>query len=136
MRKKVSKKSKRRLMIFGIPSAIMIVYFCVTFTSYIYMYFSLQSEKEVLNNNLYSLQEEKKNLKNEIVKLNDPNYIIRYAKEYYLYSTEGEYVIKLDEENKEEVNVEDNNSSIYVIAGIVIFSLGFIVLKKISKSKK
>ena len=41
------------------------------------------------------LKEEKK-LKSEVVKLQDNDYIARYAKEKYLYSTEGETIIRMD----------------------------------------
>ena len=75
--RKVTKKSKRRLLIFGIISVIAIGYFFVTLVSYSYSYISLKSEEINLNNELISLQEKKEFLKNEIVKLNDPEYVIR-----------------------------------------------------------
>ena len=133
-KKKITKKSKRRLMIFGIPSLLLVVYFCITFGSYIYDYSTLKKEEKNLNNQLYALQEEKKQLKNEIQMLNDPDYIIRYAKEKYLYSTEGEYVIKLSEDKNVEVDEEENTYIIYVILGISAFVLCVLFLKN-KKSK-
>ena len=41
------------------------------------------------------LKEEDK-LKSEVTKLQDSDYVARYAKEKYLYSTEGETIIRLD----------------------------------------
>lgn len=129
-KKKMTKKYKRRLVIFGIPSVLLIIYFCVTLISYAYNYTALLKEEKKLNNELNYLKEEKKNLKNEIQKLNDPDYIVRFAKEKYLYSTTGEYVLKIDE-TKEEIKEEDNNSYIlYGILGAVGFVLCLAFLKK------
>ncbi len=41
------------------------------------------------------LKEEEK-LKSEVIKLQDSDYVARYAKEKYLYSTDGETIIRLD----------------------------------------
>jgi len=47
---------------------------------------------------------ESKDLKNEINKLQDKDYVARYARENYLYTKDGEYVIKVDTEEKKEKN--------------------------------
>ena len=133
-KRKITKKSKMRLIIFGIPSLILIICFCITFISYIYNFSSLKKEEKNLNNELYALQEEKKLLKTEIQKLNDPNYIVRYAKEKYLYSTKGEYVIKLDEEKKVQVEEQEENYTVYIILGVSAALLTFLFLRK-KKSK-
>lgn len=129
-KKKITKKSKRRLMIFGITSLVLIVYFCITFVSYIYNFVSLKDEEKKLNDELYVLKEEKKQLKTEIQMLNDTDYIIRYAKEKYLYSTEGEYVIKLSEEKKVEMEEEKNSYGVYIILGTFAVILCFLFLKR------
>lgn len=41
------------------------------------------------------LKEEEK-LKSDVIKLQDSDYVARYAKEKYLYSTDGETIIRLD----------------------------------------
>ena len=123
--RKVTKKSKRRLLIFGIISVIAIGYFFVTLVSYSYSYISLKSEEINLNNELISLQEKKEFLKNEIVKLNDPEYVIRYAKENYLYSEDGEYVLMLEDDAVNEVN-QNNSNNIYYIIGTIVFLIIFI----------
>ena len=133
--RKVTKKSKRRLLIFGIISVIAIGYFFVTLVSYSYSYISLKSEEINLNNELISLQEKKEFLKNEIVKLNDPEYVIRYAKENYLYSEDGEYVLMLEDDAVNEVN-QNNNNNIYYIIGTIVFLIIILILsRKIEKSK-
>ena len=137
MKRKVSKKSKRRLMIFGIISILAIGYFFVTLISYTYSYLSLKKEEGKLKEELVSLQDEKANLKIEIQKLNDPEYVARYAKENFLYSSDGEYIIKID---PDEVEVEENvknDQVIYVmIGGIILFLIVLLILKKRKNSSK
>lgn len=136
-KRRISKKSKRRLVIFGIPSVMAILYFLVTFVGYIYSFTSLRNEEIKLKKELTALQEEKASLKIEIQKLNDPEYVARYAKEKYLYSKDGEYVLKIDtkEEKKEEITNKSNNK-LYIIGGGCILFLGvIIILKRKSNSK-
>lgn len=135
MKRKVSKKSKRRLMIFGILSIIAIGYFFVTLIGYTYNYISLKNEETNLKNQLVSLQDKKANLKIEIQKLNDPEYVVRYAKENYLYSEDGEIVLKI-ENNTPVINNVSNNTNYYLIIGIGIFIFLFIVIKMRKKEKK
>ena len=139
MKNRVSKKSKRRLMIFGILSVIAIFYFFVTLIGYTYSYISLKQEESKLKAELVALQDEKANLKIEIEKLNDPEYVARYAKENYLYSSDGEYVIKIDSKEVEQpVEVKDNQLLYIMIGELLLFAilLLFIRIKKKNSSKK
>lgn len=135
MKKKVSKASKRRLMIFGILSIMAIVYFFVTLFGYTYSYISLKKEENNLKNQLVFLQDKKANLKIEIQKLNDPEYVARYAKENYLYSADGEYVLKIDTTEDTEDNVVTNNNNIYYIIGIILFLICVLIFRRKKKEK-
>ena len=55
-------------------------------------------EKRSLEEKYASLIEEEKVLEKEVNKLQDPEYIAKYAREKYLYSADGEYIIKIVEE--------------------------------------
>ena len=135
MKRKVSKKSKRRLMIFGILSVVAIGYFFVFFIGYTYNYISLKNEEANLKNQLVSLQDKKANLKIEIQKLNDHEYVVRYAKENYLYSEDGEIVLKI-ENNTPVVNNVQNNNNYYLIIRIGILIFLVIIIKIRKKEKK
>ena len=135
MKKKVSKASKRRLMIFGILSIMAIVYFFVTLFGYTYSYISLKKEENNLKSQLVSLQDKKANLKIEIQKLNDPEYVARYAKENYLYSADGQYVLKIDTTEDTEDNVVTNNNNVYYIIGIILFLICVLIFRKKKKEK-
>lgn len=58
---------------------------------------AIKKEKAFLEEQLVLLKEEEKVLKNDIQKLEDPAYIARYAREKYLYSKDGEYIIRIPE---------------------------------------
>ena len=136
MKNRVSKKSKRRLMIFGILSIVAIFYFFVTLIGYTYSYISLKQEESKLKSELLALQDEKANLKIEIEKLNDPEYVARYAKENYLYSSDGEYVIKIDSKEIEQPVEVKNNQLLYImIGGLSLFAI-LILFDKIKKKNR
>ena len=130
MAKKVSRKSKRRLMTFGIISIFAIGYFCFTLIGYIYNYSKLKQEEAQLQNELLTLQDEKSALKLEIEKLKDPNYVIKYAKDKFLYSEENEYVIKINKtDNYVELEKSENNNIFIILFAIIIFVLLLLAFK-------
>jgi len=55
-------------------------------------------EKKDLEEKYASLVSEEELLEKEVNKLQDPEYIAKYAREKYLYSADGEYIIKIVEE--------------------------------------
>ena len=137
MAKKVSKQSKRRLIIFGIISIISIGYFCCTFIGYIYNYSNLRQEEVKLKEELTNLQDENKNLTLQIEKLKDPSYVIKYAKDKFMYSEENEYVIKINQNtNLVEAEVKDNNYVFTIILSIVIFASILLLIRLKSKNKR
>ncbi len=135
MAKRVPKASKRRLMLFGPLSLIVIAYFLFTLVSTGYRLISLATEEKQLKEKLVSLQAEEESLKIEIQKLKDPDYLARYARENYLYSKDGEYIIKLEEQ--EEVVEEENFDKYYEYiiygAGVVIIIVFIYIIRKNKK---
>lgn len=57
----------------------------------------MKKEKEYLEEKIIALQEEEKSLEADIQKLSDPTYVARYAREKYLYSKEGELIIRIED---------------------------------------
>lgn len=102
-KRKVNKAYKQRLITFGGISVVIIFYFIVNSIQYIVDINRLFSEQKRLANELIALKEEEENLKKEIQKLQDPDYIARYARENYLYSKDGEYVIRIDPKEEQEL---------------------------------
>ena len=51
-----------------------------------------------LEKEMVDLREKEEKLKVDANKLQNPDYIARYAREKYLYSKEGEYILQIPEE--------------------------------------
>ena len=101
-KKKVSKKAKRRLIVFG-PIAVFIIIYCgFTLVTTAMDLYNLQNEEKELTNKLNTLKTDASDLKTEITKLQDKDYVARYARENYLYTKNGEYVIKTDEKTEKQ----------------------------------
>ena len=98
-KKKKRKASKSKIRIF----ISLIVFGSVTaalgynFLTNIFKIKDMYDEKEKLESKLVSLKEEKEILETDILKLEDPDYIARYAREKYSYSKDGEFIIKIPE---------------------------------------
>ena len=54
-------------------------------------------EKKDLDQKLVELKSQEKELKVDVEKMQDPEYIARYLREKYLYSKDGEYIIRIPE---------------------------------------
>ena len=92
----MTKKDKRRitlLMFIFIPLLIMFVSRMFSYWSVIY---SNVKEKKELELKYKEILEREDLLKSEISKLEDEDYVARYAREKFLYSKDGEIIIKLD----------------------------------------
>ena len=50
---------------------------------------------------MLTLREKEAELKVDVEKLEDPDYIARYAREKYMYSKDGEIILRLPEEDEE-----------------------------------
>lgn len=123
-RKKAAKKTKRRLAIFAPLSVVIIAYFLISSTNSVLNIISLNKEKQNLEQELITLKADEENLKNEIQKLKDPDYIARFARENYLYSKNGEYIIKIEDKSKKEKK-QDYSFKYkylkYVTTGCIVF---------------
>lgn len=61
-----------------------------------------KKETELLSAELDNLLEEEASLQSEVTKLEDPDYIARYAREKYLYSKQGELILRIPGLDKEK----------------------------------
>lgn len=82
----------------GIASLFVIVFTIVTIGKYWIKIYDKYQEKKVLTQKLVSLKDKEDELKVDASKLQDPDYIARYAREKYLYSKDGEIILKIPEE--------------------------------------
>lgn len=133
MARRKSKKSKRRLAIFGTLSLFIIGYFIFNFCYYSYRIMVLEKSKADLQGQLSSLQKKEETLNEDIQKLKDPEYIAKFARENYMYSKDGEYIIKIEEDNvidKKESDSFDYKYLIYASSGCFVLLIFYVVKKK------
>lgn len=137
-KKKVSKGAKHRLTWLAPICLFIVGYFIFTLVTTTINLYNLHEEEKYLNNKLTNLKTDAKSLKNEINKLQDKEYIARYARENYLYTKNGEYVIKLDDDGTKVSKVKANYNDDYLIYGcsFVFLLILLFILKRHFKSKK
>jgi len=97
-RKNSKKKSKRRILILGFSSIFIIIATTFTIGKYWVEIFEKYQEKKDLEKELTALKEKEEELTVDANKLQNPDYIARYAREKYLYSKDGEYILQIPEE--------------------------------------
>jgi len=98
--KRVNKGSKRRLLLFF--SIFILLFGYVSYSTFCYWKQILINKKETkdLEIKYEKLLSDKKVLESDVIKLQDPDYVAKYAREKYLYSKDGELIIKIIDENE------------------------------------
>lgn len=94
---KVVKKRKKlkRILLLGLGSVAIIVGTTYTIGKYWVEIYDKYQEKKILKKQLISLKEKEEELKVDASKLQDPDYIARYAREKYSYSKDGEIILRI-----------------------------------------
>lgn len=98
----MAKKKKKKKKSILLPALIVILLAFIIFGGFGYCkeIYTKYQEKKHLEKELIALKEKEKELKLDASKLQDPDYVARYAREKYFYSKDGEYVIKIPEEDE------------------------------------
>lgn len=91
----ITKKTKRRLTF--LSCIILILVFGIVVSVFNDMSQVLKNKNEIvlLNKEYKELLKDEESLQSEITKLQDNDYVARYAREKYSYSLPGEVIIKL-----------------------------------------
>lgn len=100
MKRKVTKKEKRRLMLITL-----VFLFIITFMSINILpdWIKIMANKKEITNlemTYKNLLDNEEALKAEVQKLHNPEYVERYAKERYLYTKENELIIRKTDSTK------------------------------------
>lgn len=140
-KKKISKASKRRLVVFGTASVFIIFYFLFSAGYYTYKIYNLKIQEKQLNEKLTELERQEKTLSTDIEKLKDPEYLAKYAREAYSYSKEDEIIIQKykEEEKEEKKEIEFSLNDKYILGsciGIIGLIILYIFIKSIKHKKK
>ena len=95
MSRRLTKKSKRRVLLISIVTVTMVTVLLINIFGVLRQLFIKSEEKKFYSAELAKLKEEEAYLKVETEKLQDPDYVARYAREQYLYSKDGELNIRI-----------------------------------------
>jgi cell division protein DivIC len=98
MSKKGLKQAKKRLMLEILVFLVLLVFLSFSMFKVWLQIIDNKSNIVSLNEKYEKLLEEEKALKSDVNKLQDPDYVARYAREKYLYSKEGEFILQIPEE--------------------------------------
>ena len=89
------KKSAKRIVVFGLAAFVTIILVLFSVIKVVIQIVEKYQEADRLEQQLASLKEEEETLSDEILKLQDPEYLARYAREKYFYSKDGELIIRI-----------------------------------------
>ena len=89
------KKIRRNFVIITLIYLVLGFLLMQTVVKTAYELYTKSKEKREFQEELSVLKEKEDELKGQVNKLQDPDYIARYAREKYLYSKDGEIIIRI-----------------------------------------
>ncbi|MBE6156638.1 MAG: hypothetical protein E7161_02720 [Firmicutes bacterium] len=97
MRARTSKKERKRLVLISVAIISLLVFLVGSVYSDWKQILKNRKSESMLSQKYEQLLEDELRLSAEIIKLQDDEYLARYAKEKYMLSAEGDTIIKMDE---------------------------------------
>ena len=94
-RKMKAKKNAKRLFFLGLSSIVIIIVTTFTIGSYWVEIYDKYQERNHLEKQLEELQAKEAVLRVDADKMQDPEYIARFARERYQFSKDGEIVLQI-----------------------------------------
>jgi cell division protein DivIC len=98
--KKITKKTKRRLTFLSCAIFLLIGATIASVFNDLCQVVHNKNEITLLESEYDDLMHDQESLKSEITKLQDDDYVARYAREKYLYSLPNEVIIKLPDDTE------------------------------------
>lgn len=95
MAKKKKKRHLKRMFLLSVVSIFVIGSTTYATLKYWVEIYDKYQEKKELKKELVALKEKEEELKVDASKLQDPDYIARYAREKYAYSKDGEIILRI-----------------------------------------
>ena len=89
------KKVRRNFIIISLIYLVLGFLLMQTVVKTAYELYTKTKEKKEFEEELSILKDKEEELKGQVNKLQDPDYIARYAREKYLYSKDGEIIIRI-----------------------------------------
>ncbi len=96
--KKKTTKLKYRMCLFVPVCLLLLMTIFVTIGSYWLQITAKYQEKKQLEEQILALKEKEESLRVDVERLEDPDYVARYAREKYMYSKDGEIILRLPDD--------------------------------------
>ena len=96
--KRKNKKAKIRVLVLLPICLVVLGAIFMAIGSYWVKIYDKYQEKGALEEEIIALKEKEEQLKVEVDRLEDPDYVARFAREKYMYSKDGEIILRLPEE--------------------------------------
>ena len=91
-----TKKEKKRLRFITIVTMVLLICLISSVSKDWITILENNKKANELSYKYDNLLSDEEKLKSEVTRLHDPNYVARYAKERYYYSSSGEVIIRMD----------------------------------------
>lgn len=102
LKKKLKPKKNKARLVFLVPLASLLsIFLIISIGSYWVQIINKYQEKYALDSKLVELKEKENELQVDVNKLQDPDYIARYAREKFGYSKDGEVILMFKDNNQE-----------------------------------
>ena len=96
MTKRKTRKERKRLVFISVTIVMLLISLVGTLYTDFMRIMENKKNTALLTLEYENLLDEQEILSSEVTKMQDPEYIARYAKEKYLYSSEDEIIIRID----------------------------------------
>lgn len=93
------KKSVKRILVFGLFSVCIILFVVISISNIVSQIVDKYKEARELEKEMVLLGDREEELNSEIIKLQNKDYLARYAREKYFYSKNGELIIRIPTED-------------------------------------
>lgn len=93
---KKTKKERKRMFLISLVIILLLVSLVNSVASEWTKIMDNNNKIEELSKKYNNLLNEEKKLSSEVIKLQDSDYVARYAKEKYMYSADGETIIRIN----------------------------------------
>lgn len=100
-KKKITRKTKRRLTFLSCAILLLVGVIIASVFNDLCQIINNKNDIHLLGSKYDDLLHDEESLKSEITKLQDTDYVARYAREKFLYSLPDEVIIKLPDEERE-----------------------------------
>lgn len=91
-----TKKEKKRLFLISFIIIGLLSFLVATVYKDFMTVMDNKNQASILKSEYEQLLDEEKSLSSEVTKMQDPDYLARYAKEKFLYSKDDEVIIRID----------------------------------------